>query len=165
MRALLVLIVLALAGCTGASHAVSEEYRPLKQVTESALRSGKYITTIGETTYVNNLDDWLERHPVGSPHYRAALRHESVHSKRQLDAGLAPWINQYLTDTAFMWEEEKRGWYEELQTLRASGFAINIDGVATSLSGYTNLKGQMVSREEALAWVNDVMSGRWRPTD
>lgn len=165
MRALLALAVLALAGCTGASHAVPEEYRPLKQITESPLRSGKYVTTIGETVYVNDLDDWLERRPVGSPLYRATLRHEQVHSKRQLKAGLTIWINQYLTDTEFMWKEEQLGWYEGLRSLQSSGLTINKDEVADALAGYKNLKGQMVTREVALAWVNDVVAGRWRPAN
>jgi hypothetical protein len=165
MRMIIASLILALAGCTGASHAAPEEFRPLKQVTENSLRSGGYITTIGETAYVNDLDSWLERHPVNSVSYRAKLGHESVHSKRQIDAGLAAWLNQYLTDRAFMWEEEKRGWYVELLALRSGGLPINTNGVADVLAGYSNLSGKMVSREEALAWVNDVLAGRWKPAD
>lgn len=165
MRTIIALLILALAGCTGASHEVHEEFLPLKRVTESPLRSSGYITTVGETAYVNDLDAWLEGHPVNSVRYRASLKHESVHSKRQLDAGLATWLNQYLTDRAFMWEEEKRGWYVELLTLRSGGLPINTNGVADVLAGYSNLSGKMVSREEALAWVNDVMAGRWKPAD
>lgn len=152
-------------GCRGPVHELDEQYRPLERVQESVLRPGTAITTIGRTAYVNDLEKWLVDRPVGSPRYHAILLHERLHAQRQLDYGLTSWLARYLRDVDFMRDEELRGWYIQLTEYRRRGLQISPEGVAKTLSNYRNLVGRMMSYEDALTWVRDVLAGRWRPED
>src|SRR5690606_25002714 len=106
---------------------------------------------------------WLARHPPGSPPYEAVLLHEQVHAQRQVAAGVDPWIQRYLSDRAFMWAEEQRGWYVQLRHLRQRGLGVDAAAVARNLTTYRNLAGAMVSYDEALEWTRAVLEGRWAP--
>lgn len=171
---LLILVLITLSGCmmgdkkedgTPAVRRVEAEYTPLKWIRErpDVLLSSTAITTVGENAYVVDLGEWLERHPPGSPTYVAKLAHEQVHSIRQHKKGTFLWVSKYLWDTDFMWEEEQRGWYVEITQLRKRGKRVSPEGVAAALKGYKNISGRMVSYEEALKWVKDVLAGRWTP--
>lgn len=143
-------------------------WAPLEAIVERAALPGlsnTAATTIGTKVHVVDLAAWLKRHPEGSPRFDAVLHHEQVHARRQLAAGVDPWIARYLRDRAFMWAEEQRGWYEELRHLQARGLQVNPPGVAKVLSKYSNLAGPMVTYDEALAWVQAVLAGTWRPAD
>ena len=163
MRRTLLLIILLVSGCVGSVHNVPEQYRPLERVQGSPLRSNSAITTIGRTAYVNDLGEWLTAHPPGSPKYHALLLHEREHTLRQEAYGLRAWLVQYLADTDFMWAEERVGWYAQIQAYRKAGLTVNPEGIAKLLSSYRNIAGRMVAYEDALAWVRDVLSGRWQP--
>lgn len=141
-------------------------WAPLEAIVERAALPGvsnTAATTIGTKVYVVDLQRWLKRHPQNSPLFEGVMLHEQVHSRRQLAAGVDPWIARYVRDTAFMWAEEQLGWYAELQLLKSRGLAINVKGVAKSLSNYSNLAGDMVTYDEALKWVEAVLAGRWKP--
>lgn len=147
-------------------HRVDPRFAPLEAVVERMTLPGfsdSALTTIGTKVYVVDLERWLQRHPPGSATYDAVLLHEQVHAQRQLAAGVDPWIQRYVHDRAFMWDEEQRGWYVELRHLQARGLTVNREGVARSLSKYKNLAGAMVSYDDALAWTTAVLDGRWTP--
>ena len=164
MRYAVVLLVMLASGCRQATYDVPEQYRPLERIVESVLRPGTAITTVGPTARVWDLDDWLAKHPPGSPAFHAILMHERDHTTRQLAMGLTKWLGRYLTDTEFMRGEELRGWYIQIQEYRRRGISPDPEGVARILAGsYMNFAGRMMSYEDALTWVRDVLAGRWKP--
>ena len=161
---LLTMIWMALAsGCATKVHDLAEQYHPLERVKESPLRPGTGITTLGRTAYVNDLDEWLAKRPPGSALYHAILLHEREHTVRQLAYGQTAWLGRYLNDTEFMWAEESRGWYIQLKEYQRRGLQVNPEGVAKTLAAYMNISGRMISYEDALTWVRDVLAGRWSP--
>ena len=107
-----------------------------------------------------DVERWLKERPEGSVRYDSIMQHERVHSHRQLKMGLALWLSRYASSSKFRWQEERIGWYIQLQLLRRGGYQINVDGVAKSLAGY---KPFMISYEDARQWVLDVIAGRWKP--
>lgn len=168
MRVLMTMALLTMittSGCATKVHPVEERFRPLERIKESVLRPGTGITTIGRTARVNDLDDWLAKHPPGGPRYDALLLHEREHTLRQEAYGLNAWLSRYMTDLDFMWAEEARGWYIQLMEYRRRGLRVNVSGVAKILAGYRNFAGRMISEEDALKWIQDVLSGRWKPGD
>lgn len=160
----LLLVLLALMGCQS-PLALDERWRPLVEVVERSdlLVSDAIATTLGTRVYVADLRAFEQRFPQGSPEREALLAHEREHAVRQLSAGLGPWLARYLNDRAFMWREEQLGWYLQLRALQAAGRPLAPAVIAETLSGYRNLEGRMVSRSEALAWIQDVLAGRWTP--
>lgn len=165
MRLVVLLMILLVSGCATKVHEVPEQYRPLERIKESVLRPGSYITTVGTTARVWDLDEWLAKHPPGGPMYHAILMHEKLHTERQLAYGLDAWIGRYLIDTEFMWDEESRGWFLQIQEYRRRGLRPNAPGIAKILAGYRNFAGPMILYEDALKWVQDVLAGRWRPSE
>jgi hypothetical protein len=165
MKLLLAAPLLFVIGCSTTEYNVESDYRPLKQIRERPefLAPDTTITTVGDTIYVANLKNWLADNEPGSLVYRSKLKHEQVHSIRQSDKGLAEWLAKYMTDTSFMWAEEQRGWYEEIMTIRTAGLNVNPAEIAVILKGYKNLVGKMVSFDDALVWVQAVISGSWKP--
>ncbi len=166
IRAAPLMALLLLAGCQR-PYALDERWRPLVAVVErpDLLVSDTVSTTLGTRVYVANLDGWLRRFPPDSVEQEALLLHEREHSVRQLEAGLGAWLARYLNDRAFMWREEQLGWFLQLRRLRDAGRPIVPAVVALALSDYRNLSGPMVGYEEALAWVEAVLSGAWTPED
>ena len=144
-----------------------EKWRPLEQVRErpEMLAPKTRSTTIGKTLYVADLHEWLEKYPPLSWRWKAALRHEQEHSRRQLKKGVLGWIAKYAYDRAFMWLEEQIGWYWEIKLLRQGGHQINVPALAATLHDYKNLTGRMVSAADAVAWINLVLAGKWQPPD
>lgn len=165
MRNLLVAAALLLAGCS--SQELGPEWLPLETLQESqsmtvGLSSGG-ARTVGTVVYVKDLDEWLARHP--EPLFSAVLRHEQVHAIRQLDEGVSAWVSRYLTDTDFMWGEEQLGWHQQLIHLQQSGYGVIPEGVALILHDYKSLSGTMVTYQEALEWVRQVLAGQWSPSN
>lgn len=150
------------------AHQLDEEWRPLEDVRERPrlvrdLGSDTATTTVGRHAYVRDLDEWIDRVVPGSPKYRALLRHEQEHSRRQLAYGLYLWIARYSYDKKFALLEEQIGWYYEITERRRLGSPMNPDITAAVLSRYENLAGRLISFEEARVWVLDVLAGRWTP--
>jgi len=166
----LVLLVLP-TGCVSVvekfypSDALPEEWRPLEKIQErpEMLAKDTVSTTIGRTLYVANLAKWFEKHPPGSVRWRAILRHEQEHSRRQLAAGVLLWMAKYAYDIDFMWNEEMIGYYYAITIRQQGGDPINPLGLANTLHGYKNLSGNMVSFDDALTWINQVLAGQWQP--
>ncbi len=169
----LVLACILFAGCTsaGKTFELPADYAPLKYLKNRSqmpglglvIRSKNIITTIGDSAYVKDVDEYLKTRPVGGRHFHAIMTHEQTHSRRQIATGTKKWILRYLSDAKFAWAEEQIGWYHELKLLRAGGLMINVDGVAKTLAGYLIPVGRIVSEDDARAWVNDVLAGRWEP--
>jgi len=177
MRNLLVIVLLTLSsGCASMlgsgnrrdEHPLAAEWRPLKSVRERPrivrdLGTDTSITTIGRHCYVKDLDEWLGRVVPESVKYKAIMRHEQEHSRRQLDMGLYLWLARYSYDRKFALLEEKIGYYYEITERRRLGNPINIDGTAVAFSRYKNLAGRLITFAEAKAWILDVLAGRWTP--
>lgn len=166
MRLTRLLPLVLLVGCVDyAGQALPEEWRPLERIQErpAMLAKGSISTTIGKTLYVANLAKWFQKHPPGSIRYRAILRHEQEHSRRQLKRGVVAWLAQYVYDRDFMWLEERIGYFYAITVRQRGGEQINVLGLANTLHNYKNLAGNMVSVDEALDWVNAVISGGWQP--
>jgi hypothetical protein len=169
MRNLLVLALLCLAGCqTGAFHNLDEQWRPLEDVLERPrvvrdVGSPTATTTVGRHAYVRDLDEWLARVVPGSPKYKALLRHEQEHSRRQLEMGVYLWIARYSYDKEFALLEEQIGYFYEITERRRLGNPLNVDATALVFSRYKNLAGSLISFDEARAWILDVLAGRWTP--
>jgi len=166
---LLLVAVFLLAGCKtgGLTYEVEEVYRPLEKIRERVdlpSVSDTAMTTVGTTAYVVDLEWWLDRYPPGQPRYESIMRHEQVHSRRQIDRGVYLWVARYSYDREFAWAEEQLGWYEELKTLQRYGLPINVESVALILSGYRNLSGRLVSFADARNWVLSVLDGSWTPS-
>jgi len=162
---MLVLCLTFFVGCN--TFDLDERWRPLEKIVERPpMESGDGIaTTIGTDVYMANLDAFLKKNPPGSVLFNSLLFHEQIHSKRQLKMGLTTWLSKYGIDIAFMWNEERLGWYASLKNLRRRGWQIDVEAVARSLNNYKNLRGAMVSYEDALQWARDVISGKWQPAE
>lgn len=158
MRALALVLAL-LAGCSSVD--LPEEFLPLTTLAEGNPLGSTAATTIGETVYVQDLDDWRGR--LGELRVRALLQHERIHAIRQAEAGVGLWLARYLSSRSFAWREERLGWFVQIQALRAGGETVNPEGIAKILSDYKHPLGELVSYEEALGWVQDVLRGAWRP--
>ena len=89
--------------------------------------------------------------------FEAVLLHEQLHSSRQFEYGVTPWLARYLWSPEFMWAEERLGWRVQLAHLMANGMEIDAEGVARNLAKYVNLRGAMINYEDALAWVRAVL--------
>lgn len=176
MRNLLILVVLLSSGCasmmdsgTGRdAHPLEGEWRPLEEIRERPrvvrdVGSKTAITTIGRNCYVRDLEEWLGRVVPGSAKYKAIMRHEQEHSKRQLETGTFLWIARYSYDREFALLEEQIGYYYEITERRRLGHPINIDGYALVFSRYKNLAGRLIKFDEARAWILEVLNGTWTP--
>ena len=68
------------------------------------------------------------------------------------------WITRWTTDPDFRLLEEQIGYYYEIRWLYERGQSFRPESFASAISGYTK-----ISFEDALAWVHDVLAGRWTP--
>ena len=143
------------------THDLEEEWAPLMLLAErpDMLGGENQITAVGNRVYVESIEKWLLKNPPESGSYRAKLRHEQEHAKRQFELGVLLWVAKYGYDKAFMWAEEQLGWYYEIKGMpwRRS------EEIALILKGFKNLMGRMVSYDGALAWVKQVKAGAWTP--
>lgn len=155
-----------MAGC--ATQELPESWRPLTTVVERGDLPGVgdgVVTTVSPYLYTSDLDWFNERYPEGSVDHEGLRRHELQHALEQeayVDGAtgakralrLSDWIRKYLTNKSFRWEVEKRGYKADILYNRR----VNPEALAESLSGKTY--NNMVTYEEALQWVRDVLSGR-----
>lgn len=167
-------VCLVVCGCLSSGEkelALDEDYRPLKAVKERGtaldvvIHSDSAITTIGEYSYVESIDKFIQRRPPGSITFRAIMLHEREHAVRQLEHGTFWWVTRYSYDRDFALNEEKRGYYYEIKTLINNGVNVSPEGVAQQLSSYKNVAGRLVSFEDALVWARNVINGTWTPND
>lgn len=159
------LLVLPLCGCPS-PHRLEARWAPLVEIVERPdLLVGGRVTTIGTRVYVADLQALLRRKPPGSVAFEALLLHEREHAIRQLRMGLGPWLARYLNDPAFMWREEQAGWFQQLRHQQRFGESVRPLSIAVALEDYRNLSGAMIGYADALAWVEAVLAGSWRPDD
>jgi hypothetical protein len=161
MSRLAVAVCALLTGCSSEVLRLEARWAPLVEVVErpALVLSDGASTTLGNRVYVVDLGRWERRYPEGSPEREALLLHEQEHARRQAAAGLGRWLVAYLDDPDVMWDEERRGWARELRHLQRSGRPVNPEKIATTLHEYRNLRGRMVSRPAALAFVLAVLAG------
>ena len=163
MRVLLALVLLGgLTACRSFKTVdLAPEWRPLERVAQAGdklLKPGQ-TTCLGTTLCVADLDDWSRLYPEGSIKRRALLLHERVHSQRQIEAGLAPWLARYVADADFRWREERLGWEQEIATLTRAGVQVPVEVFAKILSDeYVHFGARMVSATDARAWILEVIS-------
>jgi len=162
MRILLFLPILLILGCTtGRNVKLDPKWAPLSSVEEGKdkLFTEGMITTIGHHCYVTSMKDWLAAYPEGSVEREALLRHEQVHAKRELAAGLPIWLTQYITDKNFRWYEEQLGFEQEIRYLVKNGRLFNIANFAAGVSReYESLGGQMCNHQEAVDWATQLLN-------
>jgi len=156
--------MLPITGC--ASHPIPEIFLPLETISEKPFNLGEEaIVTIHNDVWVGDVEEYLKLKPEGSPLYVGDMIHERVHSIRMGNIfSTAWWLFNYVFDEEFMREEECIGWYFELVYLRSRGIIKPLPYTANFLLTYENLGGKMFdTKEEALQWVVDVFSGKWKP--
>jgi len=160
---LLVILCLSFAGCN--SFALEDKWLPLTRLVDRpAMSSNDTLKTcIGDTVYIAELDKWLEKYPTNSRFFQQTMYHEQVHSKREFERGLWRYLAEYAVNPAFMWREEQLGYYVSLKYRQRNGMIIIPEYYADILAGYKNIFGSMVSKEDALLWVTDVLNNRWKP--
>jgi hypothetical protein len=165
-KLLTILSLFLLVGCN--SFDLDEKWHPLEKIVERpnvVYGYSGFSTTVGTNVYKSDLDAFWEKNPPGTLRFDALMYHEQVHSKRQLKVGLYDWLALYLYDKKFMWAEEQLGWYTTIQFYRQRGMQVYPPAIASSLSKYGNLSGRMVTLEDALNWVNSVLTGQWKPAE
>jgi hypothetical protein len=164
-----------LAGCQ--TYELDDEWSPLSKVIERPslpYGSDTATTTIGAHVYTTDLKQWLADYPPGSVEFVALMSHEREHARRQFRyQGLAgemakgAWIARYLSDASFMWAEEQAGYYLSITHLAKNGHwdsSRTLRQAAAMHKHYKTILGRrMVSFEDAKAWIESVLAGRWKP--
>lgn len=149
-------------GCT--THPIPSHFEPLEELVERPFGGDSFVTTFHNDVWVNDIEDFLQRKPVGSPEFNATMIHERIHSIRMGNIFTTMWFSLvYLFDRDFMWEEESIGWYFQLQYMKKKGILKPAEYTASVLARYENAIGKMISYADALQWVRDVLAGRWKP--
>jgi len=177
VRLVLLTLVLASVGCQ--VYEVTG-YAPISKIVERPSLavfnvSDSTMSTKGSHIYVGDLAEFLRDTPPGSDEFHGRMIHEQVHATRQFDylglpgeLALASWLTRYAVDHGFMWQEEQLGYYPQIKYLLSKGRwprARTLDLAASLSKGvYKTITGKrMVSFEEALKWIESVVSGAWSP--
>lgn len=166
MRLILALLLL-LCGCS--TYDLGDQYPPLtKLVDRPNIDIGGRLTTVNNKVYVRDLDGWLESVENRPDVFHAVMSHEQVHGKSQANYpdGWQSWIYRYMTDAAFMRQEELNAYYAEIKYYLNKGYTIDREGVIKDLSSdtYRTIYGEnMISEVEAARWVDSVLNGTWTP--
>jgi hypothetical protein len=160
---LIALLILLSVGCT--TRPVPDTFMPLEELVNRPFNMGASITTIHNSVWINDIDEYLRLKPEGSPLYTADMIHERIHSIRMGGwFSTIAFIAKYIFSSDFMWEEERICWYYELVYLKSKGIIKPYTYTASFLTkGYTNILGSMINYEDALKWVKDVYDGNWKP--
>ena len=170
VRFFLSLILLFAISCS--TQKLPESWFPLTTVVERGNIPGVgdgVVTTISPYLYTSDLDWFNERYPEGSIDHNSLRVHELQHALEQeayVDGAtgtiratrLSDWIRKYLTSKSFRWEVEKRAYKVDILYKRKFGVTVNPEFLAKILSG--NTYNGMISYEEALEWVRDVLNER-----
>lgn len=155
-------LLLLTSGCN--THSIPSHFSPLDEIIERPFGGDGFVTTFHNDVWVNDIDDFLKRKPVGSPEFNATMIHERVHSIRMGNPITTLWfVAVYVFDRDFMWEEESIGWYFQLQYMKKKGILSPPEVIAVVLTRYENLIGKMISYNDALQWVRDVLTDKWKP--
>ena len=159
-----------MAGCT--TQDLPESWRPITTLIERGDTPGVgegIITTISPYLYTDSIDKFNEYYPEGSISHEALRRHELEHARDQeayigdatgvlRKSRITSWIYQYIHSKEFRWNVEKKGYKAEILYLKRMNMRISPAAYAFILSGET-YRG-MVSTEDALNWVNNVLAGK-----
>lgn len=156
-RFIALLLVLICIGC--GSYQLEPKWAPLKSIVEvSQLPVGDHtVVTVSPYLLTKDLDLFLEIRPPGSVNFTALMLHEQTHAVRQetYPEGKAKWLYKYTTDPSFRWEEEKAGFYKEIQYQLGNNKVVYVENLAHALS---NNYHRMVSYDNAKSWIKSVIS-------
>ena len=160
---LIIFLLLCLSGCSVKYISLEEKWRPLEEVVERGkfpYISDGITTTVGSKVFVSDIEKWQKQYPKNSDIYNDLLAHEYVHSYRQFKGDIYDWIGKYIKDKEFRLYEEQLGYYVDIKRKMARGWRIDISRYANALAeGYFG----MISKKDALEWVNSVIMGKWKP--
>lgn len=133
MRLKLLFSLLLLTACAP-SVKLEPEWFPLERIEENKALPSDVARTVDSTCYVHDLAVWQSAF-TGAKR-EAFLRHERVHSKRELAGGMN-WYWSYNNSAAFRWEEEKLAFKEQIQHLARHEVPIDVDAFAQFMAGPT----------------------------
>lgn len=150
---------LALFGCK--THDLNDKWEPLKKIVQRG-GSDRILTTTSPVVWVADLDGFLERNPEGQSRFNSFMLHEQWHGIRQEKLGVFKFIKKYLTDREFRWEEEKAGWWLQIELRLKHGPPLYSQSVKKSLKGY---QPSLADDEEIDAWVDSVYNGTYQPSN
>lgn len=156
MLYLVVPFVLLFSSCS--TQELSSDWYPLTTLVERPdIGNERVVTTVSPYLYTSSLDWFNETYTPGSVPYEALRRHEVTHAKRQeASSSKTLWLQRYLTDKKFRYEEEKAGYKAGIEYYIKSGWAASPEGLAETLSG--KAYGSMVSYDEALIWTKKMIA-------
>jgi len=157
MKSYIVLLLL-LIGCN-IPHKLDDKWEPLTHVVEGPGGSG-WVTTISPFVFVGDLEKFLEKRPVDSAPYNSILLHERWHALTQEEMGLEEFLLKYATNQKFRWEQERLGWYLEIELAMRQGHWIDPRIVKSGLKKYTP---SLASDSEIDEWVDSVYNGSFVP--
>lgn len=161
MTRTMIALTLLLAGCASVDRLeLDARWLPLEELREGDVPfvPDTAATTIGAAVYVGDLEDFLARHPAGSPELEAVLAHEQVHAQRQLEDGVEAWLVRYVVDRDFARDEELLGWRVQILHERATGRGRTAEFYAGALARYRNGDGRLISYADALAFARGVLT-------
>ena len=177
-KSLASLIVLASAfGCSAKEYRLDPKWRPIRKIVERSslpLVANNVCFVLKDKIYVRDLDWWLKEYPPSKMEFHLILRHEYVHAVRQRDyveknhfwrklgmSGPAGWIRKYFSHKEFRLNEEKLAYYAYVKGYLDHRRKIPKEFIVRIMSsGYFG----MIDHHEATQWVEEVVSGRWRPS-
>lgn len=160
------ILILLFSGCQFIE--LDSKWKPLKYVKQNPYQPVDIYTTLGNSIYVRNLEDWQKKYPEGSQNRNWLLLHERVHSYRQAKMGLTSFTAKYAYNKEFRWNEERLAEYASLKYLMRIG-ALKpgeqtekyLDSRAKFFSGEAYKK--MVSYQTARQWFDSVVHKGWEP--
>lgn len=147
--------LLLITGCANTQE-LDPKWTPLTHIVERPHLKGyeSITTTITPNIYVADLDTFLEQAETDPVYHHALMLHEQVHAVRQKELGLTSWLYKYTFSPSFRLAEEKAGYEVMIRHLVKSNYFINREDLASGLSNYYN---GMITYDDALAWINDVI--------
>ena len=171
------IIVTSAFGCSAKEYRLDPKWRPIRKIVERPslpLVANNICFVFKDKMYVQDLDWWLKEYPPNKMEFQLILRHEYVHAVRQRDyveknrfwrkigvTGPLGWIRKYFSDKEFRLREEKLAYYAYIQWYLYRGRKIPKDFIVETMAdGYFG----MIDKEKAEDWLEEVVSGRWRPS-
>lgn len=155
---LIFLLILSLNSCT--TQELSSDWYPITTLVErpsAPFVSGTAVTTVFPYLYTADIDWFNTAYPPGSIPYEALRRHEVTHALRQKAApNKTLWLQRYIVDKRFRWEEENLGHKAAIEYYIKSGWKMNPINLARILSG--KIYGNMVDFKEAYEWAKKTIA-------
>lgn len=160
MRILAIILTLFLTACTTVD--LPDNWAPITTLVEREKLPGisdAVVTTISPYLFVTDIEKFWERFPKDGIEYEALRRHEVAHAVRQesYSGSKASWLIKYSTDSYFRWQEEQKGYKEEITYLVKKGrwWPWRTEVRAKTLSGPVYMN--MTTYGKAKLWIEQVV--------